>query len=306
MGRLPASTRGWGLRILGVSAVGAAAGALLFTGTPPAFAADDHLQISRDGQTWPTTLRGPVFNESVSYVPGASSSATIWVRNSSSEPASLSLAAEIVRSVPELSNYLGMQAGPASDISDRAALGPQGTCTDLGPIGELGAGEARELSFVLDLSVDAPNAAMNQTADVDLLFLLESKDIAPRSACAAAPAETGPGTAELQTLPGTVAPSSSASNNASIAVSQGAGTTPAGPGGTQSPGPQEQPSPITAPDTAPDTAPATSPDADPGIVAAGFQSTVEPIIRSLSGTLLIAMSVVFTAAVALRIRNRRA
>lgn len=302
MSRLPASTRGWGLRILGVSAVGAAAGALLFTGTPPAFAADDHLQISRDGQTWPTTLRGPVFNESVSYVPGASSSATIWVRNSSSEPASLSLAAEIVRSVPELSNYLGMQAGPASDISDRAALGPQGTCTDLGPIGELGAGEVRELSFVLDLSVDAPNAAMNQTADVDLLFLLESKDIAPRSACAAAPAETGPGTAELQTLPGTVAPSSSsASNNAGIAVSQGAGTTPAGRG-PQSPGPQEQPSPDTAPDTAPDT----SPDADPGIVAAGFQSTVEPIIRSLSGTLLIAMSVVFTAAVALRIRNRRA
>ena len=302
MSRLPASTRGWGLRILGVSAVGAAAGALLFTGTPPAFAADDHLQISRDGQTWPTTLRGPVFNESVSYVPGASSSATIWVRNSGSEPASLSLAAEIVRSVPELSNYLGMQAGPASDISDRAALGPQGTCTDLGPIGELGAGEARELSFVLDLSVDAPNAAMNQTADVDLLFLLESKDIAPRSACAAAPAETGPGTAELQTLPGTVAPSSSsASNNAGIAVSQGPGTTPAGRG-PQSRGPQEQPSP----DTAPDTAPATSPDADPGIVAAGFQSTVEPIIRSLSGTLLIAMSVVFTAAVALRIRNRRA
>ncbi|MFB9798450.1 hypothetical protein ACFFON_16055 [Arthrobacter citreus] len=281
--------------------MGAAAGALLFTGTPPAFAADDHLQISRDGQTWPTTLRGPVFNESVSYVPGASSSATIWVRNSGSEPASLSLAAEIVRSVPELSNYLGMQAGPASDISDRAALGPQGTCTDLGPIGELGAGEARELSFVMDLSIDAPNAAMNQTADVDLLFLLESKDIAPRSACAAAPAETGPGTAELQTLPGTVAPSSSASNNAGIAVSQGAGTTPAGRS-PQSPGPQEQPSP----DTAPDTAPATSPDADPGIVAAGFQSTVEPIIRSLSGTLLIAMSVVFTAAVALRIRNRRA
>lgn len=277
--------------MLGASAVGAAAATLLLTGTPAAFAAEDLLQISRDGQTWPSTVLAPVFDESVRYVPGSSSTATIWVRNSSSEPASLSLAAVVVRSVPELSNYLGMQAGKASELSDRAALGVQGTCTDLGPVWNLGAGETRELSFVLDLSVDAPNAAMNQTADVDLLFLLESKDVAARGACAAAPAENETGSAELQTLPGTGAPPSSPSNNARIAVIQG--TPPA----------ERNPQTVIPQDL---TVPENTPDADPGIVAAGFQSTVEPIIRSLSGTLLIAMSVVFTVAVALRIRNRRA
>lgn len=292
---LPASTTGWGQRILGVSAVGVAAAAMLLTGTPAAFAAEDHLQISRDGQSWPATVPVPVFDESVRYVPGTSNTATIWVRNSSSEPASLSLAAVVVRSVPELSNYLGLQAGQASELSDRTALGAQDSCTDLGPAWDLGAGEARELSFVLDLSVDAPNAAMNQTADVDLLFLLESSDIAARGACAAASAGSETGSADLQILSGTGAPPSSASNNARIAVSQDAAPAERNP---ENDDPQD---PVVS-----ETSPNNSPNADPGIVAAGFQSTVEPIIRSLSGTLLIAMSVVFTVAVVLRIRNRRA
>lgn len=41
------------------------------------------------------------------------------------------------------------------------------------------------------------------------------------------------------------------------------------------------------------------------IIPAGFQSTVEPIIRTLQGTLLIAMSVLLAAAAVLRFRKRQ-
>ncbi|MCC3269667.1 hypothetical protein MUG94_05005 [Arthrobacter gengyunqii] len=303
MTRFTTPKAGWSRRLIAASAVGAVAAAGSLAGAPAAFAAKDYLEFSLDGTTYASSIPGPLFNEALQYIPGASSGTTIWVRNSSGEPARLSSAAFMSRSDPELSRLLGLTAGLKSELPSRTTLGAEGSCTDLSQAWDLDGGEEVELSLVVDLSTNAPNDTMNRSADFDMVFLLESEDAAPRTACAAlagssqppAGSESAPGNpaptgtvasaSELATLSGTGIPRLAAESNSIFPATLPERPADAGP--SQAMGPAEQ-----------------TPQA--GIIPAGFQSTVEPIIRSLSGTLLIGMSVLFTAAVVLRLRNRSA
>lgn len=315
-----------GRRLISAAALGGVAAALSLAGAPDAVAANDHLQLSVDGQSYSSSFSGPVFEPAQRYVPGASNTATLWLRNNSGERASLSSAAVIVRSDPELNGYLGLQTGSGPELSARSMLGVQGTCTDVGPTIDLGPGEERKLTLVVDLAVEAPNETMNRTADVDLVFLLEPMvpGKKPRPACDVSPGgDQDPSTPGVNpgTTPGlnpdgtsgggpgpTTGSASPASGDAAVRPARftalpGAGTVP-GTGssmvriaGTGS-GPEAG--------TNRENVPAVAAQQPADIVPAGFQSTVEPIIRSLSGTLLIVMSVVFTAAVVLRLRNRQA
>ena len=288
-------------RVGGAAAAGLV-GILSLAGAPAALAAEDYLQFSLDGETFTSAVAGPVFDESVIYVPGATSSATLWIRNNSGEPAFLSSAAVVVRSDPQLDNYLGLRAGPVSTLSPRTSLGGAGTCAELNEAWDLGAGEDLELTFLADLSMDAPNETRNRSADFDLVFLLESKaaQTQPRSACAV----VGEG---QSSLPGGSVPTISLGSSKSERDTGSATIVPANRPLAASPetpvrianGPVE-----VRPDGS--GADATPVAESAGLAPAGFQSTVEPIIRSLSGTLLIAMSVVFAAAVVLRLRNRSA
>lgn len=299
--RFAAPSGGWSRRLIGASAVGAVTATVSLAGAPGAFAANDYLEFSLDGSTYAPSITGALFAEAFQYVPGATAGTTIWIRNSSGEPARLSAAAVMVRSDPQLNRLLGLTAGLTSDLSTRSPLGREGSCTDIPRVWDMGSGEQLELNLVVDLSVDAPNNTMNRSADFDMVFLLESQEAVPRQACAALagpsrpPAGSGkepgnPGRAETSrepaepvALPGMSDGGTAATPNTVFPVAL-----PERPAGDRLPRgvtPAEQQRPA-------------------GIIPASFQSTVEPIIRSLSGTLLIGMSVVFTAAVVLRLRNR--
>lgn len=305
MNRFTASKTGRGRRVMGAAAVGAVAAAVSLAGAPAAFAANDYLEFSLDGQTYAPTVSGPVFRETLDFIPGAAVDASIWVRNTSGEPAWLSSAAVMVRSDPELNQYMGLKAGLAPDFSVRSALGSQGSCTNVSQIWDLGPGEDLELTFIVDLALDAPNDTMNRTADFDLVFLLASKDAAPRPACEAlfVPGQPPAGPDATPGKPDVAAPGGSSED---LVVLPGTGA-PAGTlGAAASTGVWTAGMPGSAPaDRYPKaTAPMEAPPS--GVAPAGVFSTVEPIIRSLSGTLLIVMSVVFAAAVVLRLRNRQA
>ncbi|WP_104161748.1 hypothetical protein [Arthrobacter sp. ZGTC212] len=301
--RFAASNLGWGPRLVGVSALGAVAAAVSIAGAPSALAANDYLEFSLDGATYSPSIAGPIFNESLQYVPGASTDAVIWIRNNSDEPAWLSSAAIMVRSDPQLNNQLGLTAVLKPDFSLRSALGEQGSCTDVSEVWAMEPGQVLELGLVFDLSSNAANDTMNRSAAFDVVFLLESKDAAPRQACTAlVGSDQRP--AGSTTTPGNPDPTAAGESSSELrALSGTAGSRPATgpssiypatlPGRSAYAGP---PHAIGSGEPAPQT----------GIIPAGFQSTVEPIIRSLSGTLLIAMSVLFSAAVVFRLRNRSA
>ena len=291
-------------RWTGATAAAGLTGLLSLAGAPAAFAADDDLQFSLDGTTFSSTIAGPVFQDGYLYIPGAAAGTTLWVRNNSSEPAALTSAAVIVRSDAELNNYMGLRAGAESNLSSRTQLGSTGSCADVNQAWELNPGEALELDFQVDLSWDAPNETRNRTAEFDLLFLLQSESggMEPRPACAAAAGGQAPSTPN-ESYPGApVGAEQPRRPDASLSVV---------PGNRPVSGAGQAPV-IQAAGALADTgagrsinmiAPLETPVA---LVPAGFQSTVEPIIRSLSGTLLIGMSVLFTAAVILRLRNRSA
>ena len=307
----------WGRQGAAAAAVGGLLALVSLTGAPAAVAAENYLEFSLDGQTYSATVTGPVFDAKYTYVPGAGTSAELWIRNTSSEPAWLSSAAVVVRSDPEMNSYLGLRAGSLSNLSPRSPLGSTGSCTDMNQVWNLGAGQVIRLDFVADLALDAPNETQNRSTEFDLLFLLESTAAGtePRAACAASgagEAPLSPGGSEGQNSPGTSAgqPSSGTED-----TNSGPGTLETIPGNTTQQPPartaQTRNTGIYAPRVAPvlqsgvpgEAAPLEEPVA---LMPAGFQSTVEPVIRSLSGTLLIAMSVVFSAAVVLRLRNRSA
>ncbi|WAP51139.1 hypothetical protein OL239_14815 [Arthrobacter sp. ATA002] len=294
--------------MLGASAASAVVAAVSLAGAPSAVAAGDYLEFSLDGMAYTPSITGPIFNEDLQYVPGGATGATIWIRNSSGEAARLASAAVMVRSDPQLDRKLGLAAGIDSDRLVRAALGGQGSCTDIPGLWDLGPGEELEMSLIADLSVDASNDTMNRSADFNVVFLLESKDAAPRRACDALPNEPDPapmpGAPSAEAGRGSGSPSDAITGDDPsrlVTLPGTAGSSPgAASGGIFPAGMRDLPAAANSPQGV--VPAAQQPPA--AVVPAGFQSTVEPIIRSLSGTLLIAMSVGFTAAIILRIRNR--
>lgn len=65
----------------------------------PAAAADEPgLELSRDGRTWSPALSGPLLDEDARIVPGGSTRADLWVRNSSAETTTMSVITRGARS----------------------------------------------------------------------------------------------------------------------------------------------------------------------------------------------------------------
>ncbi|MCQ1954406.1 hypothetical protein [Arthrobacter sp. zg-Y238] len=311
-------------QLLGASAVLTLAGTVSLAGAPSAGAADNYLEFSADGNRYSPTMQGPLFDESVTYIPGTGQAATVWIRNNSADPARLSTAAVMVRSDPELTGYLGLAAGPNSSLSGRVALGSPGSCLDVPATWNLGAGEEVALTFAVDMSLDAPNSTRNREAEFDLLFYLESTEaeLAARPACDVLnggtdgdmPGNGGPeenGTANggsgiggsNERPPAGGAPSDAggaAPVPGSLVALPGSGTSPGGPQAVPAGAVTDRPAVRT-----PNGTDSPGRTAEPQVLDARVQSTVEPVIRSLSGTLLIAMSVAFTAAVVLRVWSRR-
>ena len=289
-------------RWLSAAAIGSLTAAACLAGMPAASAAGDYLQFSTDGRNYSSALSGPVFRDSIVYIPGSTARAEIWVRNNSTDSASLTSAALIVRSDEELIGYLGLRAGDGSGLSSGSTLGSTGSCTDVDQSWQLSPGQDILLSFAVDFALEAGNETRNRDAEFDLVFLLES-DAAGQSARPACSA-VGPLSPPLST-PGPPSLSDSSSQEmpsrerSEVAVLAGTGrSTDAVPafaaaGETtirQAAGASPMPKSVSRLEVP---------------LAAGFASTVEPVVRSLSGTLLITMGVVFAAAVVLRLRENR-
>ena len=176
MNRSTASTAGWSRRIIGASAVGAVAAAVSLAGAPGAFAANDYLEFSLDGTTYAPSITGTLFNEAFQYVPGAAAGTTIWIRNSSGEPARLSSAAVMVRSDPQLNQQLGLAAGSEPDRPVRSALGAQGSCTDVSEVWHLDSGEELELSLVVDPVIGGEGKPLCMDSKVEEYRLVDLKN----------------------------------------------------------------------------------------------------------------------------------
>ncbi len=153
----------------------------------PARAAENNLLLSFDGKHFAELPAGPIFSGLGGYVPGASSTAGIWVRNNSTDATTLSIAAVSGPGDAELAKNLGLyvQSGPLKS-ADRALAAPGG-CTQVMSGWRLQPGQAIELEMVLDLQLGASNDTRSQKANFDVVFLLQ--DITPSvplNACAGA------------------------------------------------------------------------------------------------------------------------
>lgn len=197
-------------RWLSAAAVSSLTAAACLAGMPSASAAGDYLQFSTDGRNYSTALPGPVFRDSIVYVPGSTATAEIWVRNNSTDTASLTSAALIVRSDEELIGYLGLRAGDGSGLTSGSTLGSTGSCTDVDQSWQLSPGQDVLLSFAVDFAVEAGNETRNRDADFDLVFLLEPRvgEESARAACTAVGLPAGP------TVPSPADPDSVAGSDA--------------------------------------------------------------------------------------------
>lgn len=311
-------------RWLTLGAVGSAAAAITFAGVPAAFAADSYLSFSSNGASFAPSLTAPVFNQGVRLVPGSTTGGSIWVRNDGSEAAYLSAGAVSTSTDPELAGLLSV-SGFADGFAAGSGLLPEtGSCTDISQAWRLAPGQAVHMELTAALSTEAPNAARNRSAGFDLVFYLQ----------AAEGPDAGPGACQaLDGLSGGVPQNPGPGNGGN----NDAGTTGSGGPGNGREGGAEPTNGNTGdralfraagdnrgaaalagvPATAaqPGQVPGSSLDFNTNVTPAengrlieaapaGFQSTVEPIIRSLSGTLLIVMSVAFFAAAGLRLRSR--
>ncbi|MCC3302957.1 hypothetical protein [Arthrobacter sp. zg-Y895] len=307
-------------RWLTVGAVGGAAATITLAGIPAASASGSYLSFSPDGVGFSPTLTQPVFNQAVQLVPGASTDGSVWVRNDGAEAAYLSAGAVSAAMDPELAGLVSVSGSAGAAVGVPAYLGAAGVCSDLYRGWELGAGDAVLVQLTAGLAAEAPNAAMNRSARFDVVFYLQSTDGAGTgpSACEALgnnddngntpPSDPGTPNAEV---PGTGNTSGDTRNTGN--TGQQAIQARPGPGTDQGTAPTDGTAALAAFPAAPAQAQDSGfntqvPPVEAGRLEAAspasFESTVEPIIRSLSGTLLIVLSVAFFAAAGIRLRSR--
>lgn len=286
----------------GAALLGAGAfAAMSLAAAPAAYADADYLQISHEGSSFSGSARQPIFPAGLHLVPGSSQPAALWVRNNSAEPAYLSLAVAGRGIGPELAGYLEFRSRIGAG-AESAALPGSAACNDLGTPVLLEAGAVRRVDLSTGLVPETPNSAMDQHGAFDVLLLLDAAG--GRSACQAADApdnqtpvpggqdaggtrgpgnalQDSPGAAAVVTVPGTGGPVAAPLNTVPVS-----GETISPPAGF---------------------AKATGTlDLPPRIAPASFiQSTVEPIIRTWQGTLMVLLAAGFFAAAAGRIRITR-
>ncbi|MGK3709703.1 hypothetical protein [Arthrobacter sp. IK3] len=283
----------------GLALLGAGVFASMSLAAPPAAHADaDSLQVSFDGTSFAASASQPVFPEGLHLNPGSSQSRTLWIRNNSAEPAYFSVAVTGAGMAPELSGYLEFRSRLGAGAASAALPGSE-ACSDVGTPVLLEAGAARRLDLSTGLVLESPNTTMNRRGSFDIILLLDAAG--GRSACQATD-----GSDTQNPVPGG---QDSGTRGSGPAVQPGPGTAAViavpGTGGTAAP---LNAVPAFGEAAAPAGLPKASgtPDLPPRITPASFlESTVEPIIRTWQGTLMVLLAAAFFAAAAARIRITR-
>lgn len=143
--------------VLGVMA--AASGRAPVVAPAPA-GADGAPQLSADGSNWGTTIREPLFDAQVRWVPGDVRTATFFVRSATGGPSELTV--EVMRGQQEALRDTGYLA-----IETRARGGDWTSATD----GiEVDAGRPVPVDLRVRLDPRATDQTMKLSADLDLLI----------------------------------------------------------------------------------------------------------------------------------------
>ncbi|MBF4992997.1 hypothetical protein ITX31_02580 [Arthrobacter gandavensis] len=286
----------------GLALLGAGVYAAMSLAAAPAAHADaESLQVSFDGSSFTGSASRPVFPEGLRLVPGSSQSGALWVRNNSAEPAYLSLAVAGRGIGPELAGYLEVRSRSGAG-AESAALPGSVACSDLGTPVLLEAGAARRVDLSAGLVLEAPNSTMNQRGSFDILLLLDAAG--GRSACQPANAPDN----QVPAPGGQDGGSSTGRSGNAVQTAPGAAAVVTIPGTGEAAAPLNAVPVFGEAIAAPAGLPKASgpPGLPPRITPASFlESTVEPIIRTWQGTLMVLLAAAFFAAAAARIRITR-
>ncbi|CEA07526.1 hypothetical protein BN1051_00841 [Arthrobacter saudimassiliensis] len=305
-------------RLLAAGATAALAGTLSLASGAAAQAEGQYLEVSGNGTDYRSVLTDPVFAAELRLVPGAAAGSALWVRSSAEEPAVLSMAAVTTRSDSGLAGILEIGARASGEDYDRVPMGEPGQCAELARNWELAPGEVLRLDLEALLPLSAPNSTKSSTADFDLLFLLEPSTAAGAGGACRSYTEPEPEPKpqpKPQPEPGPGGDRDTEGTGAGDATVNGAGTGTDGGTGPDGPNPTGGPGQAAPGEAVAAVAAGTEPlqpgaalldkygRSLPSLAPASFESTVEPIARTLQGALMLVLGAAFCAAAVLRIRN---
>lgn len=159
---------------------------------PAAQADQPDLELSRDGRTWSSSLSGALLDEDVRIVPGGSTSADLWVRNSSGTTTTMSVLTRGARS------SLPADVAPRDDFRVRVAGTPvpgAGThpCRVL-TTQPLAPGEAQRVPLSVALPSTSRNISQDESVSLSLrVHLVAGEAGDPCAGDSPDPGEDGPG-----------------------------------------------------------------------------------------------------------------
>lgn len=146
-------------------AVAVAAAVLVAVLVAPArVAATGELQLSRDGLSWADRLDEPLFDDSVSLVPGGTATAVFHVRNASDGGAELRLAATAVDAAGFDAAQLRIElaVSPSAAAASRTFAAARST-PDFGIAEPMAAGTSRLVTVTVHLDATAGNDAQRRS-----------------------------------------------------------------------------------------------------------------------------------------------
>jgi len=142
-------------------------------------AADDRIDLSRDGVTWSESLDAPLFDSGTRWVPGDVRSARFYVRNEADQDADLSIDV-LGTTVDSL-----LRTGDLT-VSARGGGGPWRDVTTPGrhrlvSTTDIESGETSEVDVTVAFAPASANGSQARTLDLDLLVRLtqDPSDLAP-------------------------------------------------------------------------------------------------------------------------------
>lgn len=138
-----------------------------------AVAADDALELAKDGVNYSALAAGQLFDHVDGFVPGESRTGSVWVRNTGKDSAVLSVGVTSTNEASMLPAFLEMGVQRSGTASTPVRLAGGGACRSVARGLELAPGQFMKLELTLALVQDAPNGTRQQSNDFGLLFLLQ-------------------------------------------------------------------------------------------------------------------------------------
>jgi hypothetical protein len=142
---------------------------------PTAAHASDRVGLSTDGVTWSATLSAPLFDPNFRWVPGDREESSFWVRNQSTDGATLDIAV-LGSAVDAL-----METGDL-DVQVRAGDGPWHSTNHVGRqslVSSMAVAPGQEMKVTVAISLDPASLSESESKTVDLRFDVQLTQAVP-------------------------------------------------------------------------------------------------------------------------------